>query len=142
MGACLWQYYAPFDTDVATTLEALRQREFAAGRYYRSELKPQSIPQAIANTDDQGTYSILDVDRVASLPAFGAVSPVPHERLLAIFGSDRPTRQMVEEVSERSWENTAMSEVIEEIERGEGRSIVIYDGDKPVEVYFCGYTWD
>jgi hypothetical protein len=142
MGAEFWEYYTPFNKDVTTTLEALRQQEFAAGRYNRSHLRPATIRQAIANTDADGTRSILDMERVASSPGDpGTVSPIPSDRLLAVFGTGRPTRQMVEEAFQ-AVDNEALDEVIEEIERGEGRYILLYEGDRPTEIFFCGYSYD
>lgn len=141
MGAEFWEYYTPFHQDVATTLEGLRQQEFAAGRYNKSHLRPPTIPQAIANTEADGTRSILDMERVALSPEMGAVSPIPQDRLLVIFGTDRPTRQMVEEALQ-GVDNEAMDDEIEGIERGEGRYILLYEGDRPTGIYFCGYSYD
>jgi hypothetical protein len=141
MGAEFWEYYTPFDQAVDTTLDKLRQQEFAAGRFHRSHLNPSTIQQAIANTDADGTRSILDMERVAASPDMGAVSPISRDQLMAIFATDRPTRQMVEEAL-MAVDNEAMDEVIQEIERGEGRYILLYVNDRPEEVYFCGYSYD
>lgn len=142
MGGEYWEYYTPFKKDVATTLEGLRQQEFAAGRYNMSHLRPPTIEQAFLNTDADGTRSILDMERVASSPEMGAVSPIPRDRLIAIFGTDRPTRAVMEKALQ-SPDNETMDDDIEEIERGEGRYIVLYDEeDRPVEIFFCGYSYD
>jgi hypothetical protein len=141
VGAEYWEYYTPFKQDVATTLEDLRQQEFSAGRFNRSDLRPKTIQQAFSSSGADGTRSILDMERVASSPETGAVSPVPDDRLIEIFGTDRPTRQMVEDAVKSS-DNEAMEEMIEEIERGEGRYILLYDDDRPTEVFFCGYSYD
>jgi hypothetical protein len=70
-----------------------------------------------------------------------AVSLVPLGTLLAIFKTDRPTRPMVEQAF-RSRDAAALDDMIEEIGRGEGRYFLIYQDDDPVEVFFCGYSFD
>lgn len=141
MGAEFWEYYTPFKKDVATTLEELRQQEFAAGRFNLGHLRPSTIEEAFENADADGTRSILDMERIASSPGMGAASPISPDQLLAIFDTDRPTRLMMEN-ARRGRDNKAMRDVIEKIERGEGRYILLYDGDRPTEVYFCGYSYD
>lgn len=141
MGAEFWRYYAPLRGDVAASLEELRQREFEAGRYHRSHLHPATIRQAMLNAGADGTRSILDMERTSPSPEPGAVSPVPLASLLAIFGTDRPTRQMVERAF-RIRDSAALDELIEEIGRGEGRYFVLYRDDEPAEVFFCGYSYD
>ncbi len=141
MGAEFWKYYARFRGDVSRTLEELRELEFEAGRYNGSELRPATIEEARRNATYDGTRSILDMERVSASPEAGAVSPVPRDIILAIFKTDRPTRQMVERAF-RIGDEEALDELIEAIDRGEGRSIVLYRGDEPVEIFFCGYSYD
>lgn len=141
MGAEFWKYYAPFRGDVDATLEELRQSEFEAGRYHRSELRPSTIQQAMLNAGADGTRSILDMGGISPSPEPMAVSPVPRDTLLAIFKTDRPTRPMVEGAF-KSRDATALDDMIEEIGRGEGRHFLIYQDDVPMEVFFCGYSFD
>jgi hypothetical protein len=97
MGANSWEYYTPFRRDVVTTLEGLQRQEFKAGRYHRSHLRHATIHQALLNSGSEGTRSILGMERISSAPDKGAVSTVPRDHLLAIFGTDCPTRQIVEQ---------------------------------------------
>ena len=97
--------------------------------------------EAKRNVKFDGTRSILDMERISASPEAGAVSPVPHDIILAIFKTDRPTRQMVERAF-RIRDEDALDELIESIDRGEGRYIVLFRGDEPVEIFFCGYSYD
>lgn len=144
MGAEFWEYVAPYRDDVDATLDDLRRREFAAGRYHLAHLRPATIAQAFANTGADGTRSILDMERVAPSPAVGAVAPMPRAALLAIFGTDRPTRPMLDEAlrSPSADAVEAVEETMEGIGRGEGRYILLYEDDHPTEIYFCGYSYD
>ena len=141
MGGEFWKYSAPLRGDVSTSLEELRELEFEAGRYHRSELHPTTIREAFLNTGADGTRSILDMEHVSASPEPGAVSPVPLASLLAIFGTDRPTRPMVERAF-RIRDSAALDELIEAIGRGEGRYFVLYRDDEPEQVFFCGYSYD
>jgi hypothetical protein len=42
---------------VSTSLEALREPQFKAGRYNRSELHPTTVQEAVLNTGADGTRS-------------------------------------------------------------------------------------
>src|SRR5258706_12803796 len=101
MGAEFWSYFVPYQQDVASALESLREREFRAGRFRRPSLAypgffgrifgqqpakpkpPRTIQEAIkiADTDATGTRSILDMERISETPESGAVSPLPPDEL-------------------------------------------------------------
>src|SRR5258708_4094082 len=57
---------------------------------------PNTIKKLLKKRAENGTHSILDMLHVSSTPDFGAVSPMPATRLFEIFGTDKPTRSMVE----------------------------------------------
>jgi hypothetical protein len=147
MGAHPYWYFVKYNDDIGEALQELREREFRAGRYnpvlrfIDFPLGPNppapgsrhaSIQDALDATDADGTRSILDLDHVSDGPDFGAVSPVPDDVLLDLYGTARPTRQMVE----------ANDEFLEDVERGQGIYIVLYKDDKPDEIYFAGYSCD
>src|SRR5687767_11184844 len=120
MGAEFWSYFVPYQEDIRAALEALREQEFRAGRFRqpsqiqpgffgallgRSPSKPKppdSIQEAIriADTDATGTRSILDMERISDSPASGTVTCVPPDDLHRLFGTEQPTRKMVEESDE------------------------------------------
>jgi|SRR5882672_9938688 len=152
MGAEFWSYFVPYQEDIRAALEALREQEFRAGRFYQPSRvqpgffgrivdlppskpkRPTSIRDAIkiADTNATGTRSILDMERVSDTPASSAVSPVAPDELLRLFGTEQPTREMVE----RSEELTEM------IDRGQGVYIVTYQQGRPDGIYFAGYSFD
>jgi hypothetical protein len=131
---------------VNDALQELREREFRAGRYYPVVKFPpparadapapgarhRTIREALRAAGAEGTRSILDLDHVSKRPEFGAVARLPDEMLLHLYGTTRPTRQMVEQ--------SAVSEYIER--RGEGIYIVLYRDDQPDEIVFAGYSCD
>lgn len=147
MGGHPWFYFVQYQPDINGALQALRQREFKAGRYNPVIWFPEfpvnddspapgpphaSIEEAFEDADASGTRSILDMERVSEVPDYGAVSPVPGHVLLSLFGTDKPTREMVE----------ANYELYDLIERGQGIYIIVYEEDRPSEIFFAGYSYD
>jgi len=91
-----------------------------------------SIEEAFEDADATGTQSILDLDRISDEPDFGAVTPLPASALQDHFGTDRPTRSMVER-------NMGF---FEELDRGQGTSIILFRDGRPSEILFAGYSYD
>ncbi len=132
MGAEPWDYFVPYEPDIRAALEKLRQREFRAGRYRGSEDNPATIEEAIENMDADGTGSILDMMAVGERPDFFTVALMPSEVQRRLFGTDKPTRQMIER-NHDFWED---------IERGQGVYIIAHKDGKPSEIFFGGYSFD
>jgi hypothetical protein len=147
MGAEPWFYFVPYRADIEGALEALRKREFEAGRYNPAVMflqfpltedspspgaQHQSIEEALEASDADGTRSILDMERVGKNPGFGVVVPLARERLLELYGTEQPTRKMIEE----------NMDFFEELGRGQGIYIVACDSGKPSELFFAGYSYD
>ena len=148
MGAHPYYYFVAHNADVKVALEALRQREFKAGRYHpairrlRFPLDAKSpspgprhpsIEKAREAAQEEGTRSILDLDRIAATPDFCAASPLPGRDLSRLFGTDQPTRTQVE---------AKMDELLDQIPRGEGIYLVTYKDGAPDEIFFAGYSFD
>jgi hypothetical protein len=148
MGAVPWFYIVPYQPNVRRAMLELREREFRAGRYNPVVAFPhtatnapgarhRSIDEAREAADADGTRSILDMDDVGTEPAdeddpqFGIVAPVDPEFLRDLYDTDRPTREMVQDMA-----------FFEELERGTGVYVVLYEGDKPTEICFAGYSYD
>ena len=159
-------YYTKYQTDVDTTLQALRQREFAAGRY--NPVLPvidfpitggsptpgsqhSSIEEAMEVAEADGTRSILDMFQASTIPysqasasseqdgmeLFCTTFPLSTNELTHLFNTDKPTHKMVEAVVISSQQNEeAADEFWDSIDRGTGRHIVVYENDEPVEVFF------
>lgn len=147
MGGEPWWYFVEYEEDVGAALRKLREREFRAGRYNPAVDFPvfpvtaqspapgaqhASIEEAIEEADADGTRSILDMERVADEPDFNAVAPLPRETLEELFGTDKPSREMIE----------GSDDLYEVLERGQGVYIVAHEGDQPSELFFAGYSFD
>lgn len=146
MGGHPWWYLVPYEQDVAKSLDSLRQREFKAGRYNPAEDFPKfpvdlnhapgckhaSIEEARDESDADGTRSILDVSGVADEPDYDVVAPLDDETLMEFFGTTKPTAEDVEDCED----------LFDDIERGQGVYVIVYDNDQPSQVFFAGYSYD
>ncbi len=132
MGAEPWEYFVPYQDDIDAVLQALREQEFAAGRFRGSELNPATIEEAFAAMEECGTASILDIAHVSDTADFCAVAPLPDEELVELFGTTEPTRETIQH---------DMS-FFEDIERGQGVYIIVYNDGQPSEIFFGGYSFD
>ena len=122
----------PYEEDIQAALEKLRQREFRAGRFNGSEDHPATIEEVLENMDADGTRSILDMTHISDQPDYFAVTPLPADELVSLFGTDRPTREMIEQ----------NMDFYEDIERGQGVYMIAYKDGKPSEIFFAGYSFD
>ena len=146
MGASPWFYFVPYNADFGRALNVLREREFKAGRYFPAEMTPRfpvnlahvpgckhaSIEEAVEEADASGTASILDMERVAARPDFGAVCPLDPDELMDLYGTGEPTRQEVED----------NDDLFDQLERGQGVCFAVYEDGKPKHIYFAGYSFD
>lgn len=172
MGGHPYWYYAKYQTDVNTTLQELRQQEFAAGRYNPAipfldfpitadspapGSQHASIEEAMEAAEADGTRSILDMFQASAIPYAEALAsseqggmdlfcttfPLSTDELIRLFNTDQPTHEMVDAVIVSSQQNEEVAdEFWESIDRGTGRHILIYENDKPVEIFFVGYSFD
>lgn len=132
MGAEPWTSVTKYDADIQHALDNLRRDTFAAGNYRYAEEQPSSIEEALEIADADGTASILDIERIADEPDFGCAAPFSPAELRNYFGSERPSRADIE----------AADDFWEDLERGHARYAIVYEGDKPTEIYFAGYSYD
>jgi hypothetical protein len=140
LGAAIWEYCVPYQADIQKALSELRDREFRAGRFYMSELLPKSIDDAIRNADAPGTRSILDVSHISTTRDVGVISPAPADEIWRLFGTNRPTKAMVERAS-REWTDE-FGGFLEAYDRGEGVYWILYENGQPSEIYFAGWSHD
>jgi hypothetical protein len=147
MGAEPYYYYVKYQDDIEAALQQLREREFQAGRYNpviphlsfpvgpnspAPGAQHESIEEALEAADADGTRSILDLDHVSDSPDFSAVAPLTCEDLERFFGTEQPTRDMIEQ-SDELWES---------MERGQGVYLILYKDGQPNEIFFGGYSCD
>ena len=72
------------------------------------------------------------MERVSTTADYGAVTPLSDEALIDLFGTTKPTREMLE----------SSDELFESLERGQGVYVVAYQNDTPSEIFFAGYSFD
>jgi hypothetical protein len=146
MGGHPWFYFVPYQPDINIALQDLRRREFEAGRYNPVVWFPPfpvdlnaapgaqhaSIEEAMEDADADGTRSILDIERISDTPDYAAVVQLAEDELLDLFGTDKPTREMIEE----------NDDLFERLERGQGVYLIAYQNEEPSEIYFAGYSYD
>ena len=145
MGAEPWSCIVPYQADIKAALAFAQKQEFAAGRYRIFD--PADPPKTIAEARDQaeadGTCSVLDMIGVIDTPHevedeqymgtdYGMVAPLSAERLVELYGTERPSRQTV----------LGDSEIYSWLDRGIGSFVVVYEGETPTEIYFAGYSFD
>ena len=138
---------------IRTALDDLRCWVFLAGNYqppdpykwvtdlcYPSEVsfEMSKIREGLEVIKDEliesndGTRSILDLERIAGAPDFKAAGPLPDASLMRVYGTTKPTREMV----------LADKSIFYEFARGHGAYVVLYEEGEAVEVLFAGYTLD
>ena len=147
MGAEPYYYFTSFNPDLDAALEQLRDREFEAGRYnpamrrigFPIDLarpspgaKHASIDEAREAAQEEGTRSILDIDRIGDEPDFSVAAPLDDAVLQDLYGTTHPTRKTIE----------SNMDFFEAIERGHAIYIIVYKHGKPDELFFAGYSYD
>lgn len=148
MGGHAYYYAVPYESDVNRVLQALRKREFEAGRYnpvvrfleFEFDRGPQpspgkqhrSIEEALEASDADGTRSILDVEKIGATPNFGVAVPLSAEQLMDLYGTDKPSREMV----------AGNMDFFDDIDRGQAIYFVLYRGEQPTEIFFAGMSYD
>src|SRR5262249_47489361 len=120
-------------------LSELREQEFAARRFYHSERPSASIAEAQENAGETGTRSILDIEFVSESPQFQGVYPVPPHNLRQVFGTEQPTREMIERAYAGSEE---FEDYFMELDRVQALYILAYHEGQPLEVFFAGWSAD
>jgi hypothetical protein len=149
MGASPYWYFVPYDVNPGRALEALRQREFDAGRYgevaanlnfddpafesVRPGARHAAISQAVEDSGDSGTQSILDIGRVGHAPNYSVAGPLDREELADALGTSKPTREVIA---------ARKGELLGYLDRGQCVYVVVYDENLPTELFFAGYSYD
>jgi hypothetical protein len=149
MGGHPYWYAVDYQEDVAAALEALRAREFEAGRYnpvvpnlYKLfPIGPESpvpgaghssIEEAVEASAADGTRSILDIAAISAEPDLGASCALSPEELESLFGTTRRSLEQVRRC-DALWGA---------IERGQARHVVIFGAEGPTHLFFAGYSYD
>jgi len=142
-GASEWRNLAPYSDDVAKVMEQLKWEVLRSGDYYKRnpKRKPKSPEQALQMSGEDGTHSIMDMLKVSLVEAgrfkceVATICPLPKADLVKLFGTERPTRAMVDAYDKRLALSTFQP-------RGSAVWIKVYEGATPKWLYFAGVSGD
>jgi len=95
--------------------------------------QPATIDELLEMVAEDGTHSILDIERTARRQEFGAAIPMPPARLREFFNTTQPTHDQVDQL----W-----MDVAEELDRWEAFYLTVYRDGKPHEYAFIGCSGD
>ncbi|BAY13082.1 hypothetical protein [Calothrix sp. NIES-2098] len=125
-----------------------------------------SIEAALEASEADGTRSILDILKVSDTPCplskdefevallggeeyyeilgevFNTAFPLPLQGILALFGTDQPTHEMIEAVIFGNTNPDVAYAFWDNIARGTARYIILYADNQPSEIFFLGYSFD
>jgi hypothetical protein len=101
--------------------------------------RPRSMEEleALRCVSTSGTHSILDISAVSPARANGSIYPLPKEVLVSLFGTDRPTRGLIERWAKR--DDPARYDLYK---RGQGFYLTVYREGQPEEIYIEGASGD
>jgi len=148
VGASDWNYYVPYQPNLQTALDELREHVFQTGEYWwavpyefgKSAADFPNRPRTEAElwaeevVQESGTHSILDMSRVVAdgeAPDYGTVQPVSEAEALERLGVAKLTRAHVAALQPLA------------AQRWFGRCAILHDtAGEPVEIYFWGFSGD
>lgn len=170
MGASGWDYRAPYAGSVEATLLAVQEQvllrcdfiwpwddsedEAIDPRYaeFFEEEDRQDVPWPLSLADlnaakeieefwDEGTHSILDMDRViaADSDEVGAIRLLSPAELNGLFGTQQPSAADFDRMRQAGL-GVPHSHLCGE--RWTGRGMVIFEDGAPAEVFFWGFSGD
>lgn len=95
----------------------------------------QSIEYAREIAGESGTHSILDIEATSTARRFGRATPLSHDELIALFGTDKPARDAAREKEK-------VGELFSLRDSWEAAYFPVFEGDQPSEIVFCGRSGD
>jgi hypothetical protein len=103
------------------------------GRAFTPGTRPETIEELLEMVAEDGTHSVLDIERTGPHREFGVAAPMPDRRVREFFGTEQPTHEQVEE----NW-----GDVSEGLERWQAYYLTVYRDGKPDEYAFIGCSGD
>lgn len=100
---------------------------------FKKKRPAKTIAGLLRQAGQTGTHSILDIRSIAQQPGYGVAWPLPPGELMIAFGTERPTREQVEEFG---------GELAEELGRWQAVYFIIHVDNKPTEYAFVGSSGD
>ena len=95
----------------------------------------KTIDDLLEAFGEEGTHTIIDIDRISSKPDFGVAYPAPINVIEKIYGTKKPTHNDI-----ASKEGILSEEL--NIERWQAVYVLVYDNGIPKEIYFEGCSGD
>ena len=74
----------------------------------------------------------LDVGALMGAAGFGVVTPVAADQLRRLYGTTTPSREAVAKAPD----------FLDDLERGTGVYVILYEGETPTGICFAGYSYD
>jgi hypothetical protein len=99
--------------------------------------RPMEELEALQCLSMGGTHSILDIDGISPTRADGAIYPLPDDVLVSLFGTARPTRDIIE-----AWQGRDDPDRYGHYDRGQGFYVITYADGEPDEIYIEGASGD
>ncbi len=112
--------------------EAL-QRFQAELAQLKDKPRPRNIQELLQMNGENGTPSIIDIDGISEGSKFEKVAPLSPQYLMEFFGTERPTREMIEEKTDQ---------VLGLCQRWEGVYFIVFQNGSPSEICFIGVSGD
>ena len=144
MGASRWSYFTPFRRSERDALNDLRETVFAGEAAYYREAGVETLAMLMASgwLEEEPAHSVLDVARVVrceeDMEEPGDVRVVEAAEVVALFGTARPVREVVEQALKRAGDGW-----IPPTDRGSGCCTVVYSAEgHPAELCIWGFTGD
>ncbi len=147
MGASGWAYYVGYEADMNNALASLRNAVFRGGKFETpndlTEMKREypgildSIETLVEACGESGTHSILDINGLSENPEFGKVSRLSDSLLREYFGTNRPTKEDVEETKSLLFQKLPSI-----VGTWGGLYLTVYRGESASEVFIIGMSGD
>jgi hypothetical protein len=103
------------------------------GSSHETGPRPRSVSALMEMIGEVGAGSILDAYKTGARPSLGVAGPFPRETLTRLFGTEQPTRPLIEQRLENVWEL---------LSRGEAAYVIAFAEGLPAQMCFTGFAVD
>ena len=164
MTSTAWGYLVPYQEDIQQALNEIKQHVFQRGEFFtelgdllsflqsdqiqnlsqekieqikarinilEQEPIPVTIPALIQKNGDTGTHSIIDMQGISEEPKQHHISPLTDEEIEKYFGHTQPTLAMLEQNN---------NNILNLCEHWQGRYLLVYENQKPIDIFFIGIS--
>lgn len=94
---------------------------------------PGTIEEALEQSAEAGTHSILDIHCLSLTPQLGAATPLSEPQLQTLFGNTQPNKAMIQSAEQ----DGTLSDLCD---RWQAVYLTVYEEGKPVEYAFAGVS--